>query len=178
MIDYNGRFWDEPRGQDAKGWGPLYRLYQASDQWFFLAACRDRDLLRLSRVAGLGGIERIPTSELAAHLQARFASGLAQQWVTKLAAAGLGAHVLVNYEHNLESQLIKDRGLSTVRTHLGIGKVRNVGAPAKLSGTPLVSLFGAPPLGWHAREILDEIGYGNRFDEFVDAGVVGTAPLT
>jgi hypothetical protein len=36
-------------------------------------------------------------------------------------------------------------------------------------------LFEAPPLGWHSREILKEIGYGPRFEELVTAGVVVTA---
>jgi hypothetical protein len=39
----------------------------------------------------------------------------------------------------------------------------------------LLSLLGAPPLGWHSREILKEIGYGLRFEELVTAGVVVTA---
>jgi crotonobetainyl-CoA:carnitine CoA-transferase CaiB-like acyl-CoA transferase len=173
MIDHNGHIWDKPRGQTAKGWGPLYCLYKASDQCFFLAGHRDRDLQRLSTVAGLGGIEAIPTSELTAHLQACFASGSAQEWVRKINSAGLRAQVLVNYERNMESSVVKQRGLSVVRKDPEIGDVRNVGAPAKLSGTPLVSLFGAPRLGWHAREILDEIGYWERFEELVSAGVVG-----
>lgn len=73
----------------------------------------------------------------------------------------------------MESPLVKERGLSIVRTHAGIGEVRNVGAPAKLSGTPLVSLFGAPLPGWHGREILEEAGCGDRFEELVGAGVMG-----
>jgi hypothetical protein len=39
----------------------------------------------------------------------------------------------------------------------------------------LLSLLGAPPLGWHSWEILKEIGYGLRFEELITAGVVATA---
>jgi hypothetical protein len=49
------------------------------------------------------------------------------------------------------------------------------GTSANRSRTPLLSLFGAPPLGRHSREILKEIGYGLRFEELVTAGVVATA---
>jgi crotonobetainyl-CoA:carnitine CoA-transferase CaiB-like acyl-CoA transferase len=177
MIDYPGQVWDEPRGQNAKGWGPLYRLYRARDRWLFLAAHRDGDLQRLGRIAGLEGIEEIPAPRLGAHLESRFASAPADEWIRNLGSAGLSAHVLVNHEQNMESQLSKDRGLSVVRNHPAIGEVRNAAAPAKLSRTPLVSLSAAPPLGWHAREILEEIGYGSQFQEFLNAGVVGTPPL-
>ena len=177
MIDYPGHDWDEPRGQNAKGWGPLYRLYRWRDRWFFLAAHRDGDLQRLTRVAGLEGIEEIPTPRLQSHLESLFASAPADEWIRDLASAGVSAHVLVNYEQNMESQLSKDRRLSVVRDHPAIGEVRNAAGPAKLSHTPLVSLFGAPPLGWHAREILEDIGYGSQFQELLNAGVVATPPV-
>ena len=64
--------------------------------------------------------------------------------------------------------------MSVVRTHAWVG-VRNVGTSAKFSRTPLLSLFGAPPLGWHGGEILKEIGYGLQFEELVNAGVVASA---
>jgi len=40
LHDYTGKTWDEPRGQDALGTGPLNRAYEASDGWFFLPAGR------------------------------------------------------------------------------------------------------------------------------------------
>jgi crotonobetainyl-CoA:carnitine CoA-transferase CaiB-like acyl-CoA transferase len=59
----------------------------------------------------------------------------------------------------MESPGVKGRGLSVVRKHPEIGEVRNVGSPAKLSVTPIVSLFGIPPLGWHTHEILGEAAH-------------------
>ena len=172
MIDYQGQSWNEPSGQKAMGWGPLYRLYKARDRWFFLAAHHEGDLRRLAGVTGLEAIAATPSAQLTVALESRFATESAEEWTARITHAGLGAQVLVNYLENMESPAIKHRGLSLVRNHAAIGEVRNVGTAAKLSGTPLVPLFGAPPLGWHGREIIEETGYGNRFDELVTAGVV------
>ena len=53
-----------------------------------------------------------------------------------------------------------------------MGEVRNVGSAARLSLTPLDPLFAAPPLGWHSREIVEEVGLGDRFADLVATGIV------
>ena len=47
MQLYAGKRWDEPRGQETLGSGPLHRAYQARDGWFFLGA-RAGDVPRLA----------------------------------------------------------------------------------------------------------------------------------
>jgi len=43
MVDFDGRApFDEPSGREAKGWGPFYRCYRASDEWMFFAAPTER----------------------------------------------------------------------------------------------------------------------------------------
>lgn len=37
-FDHEGRRWEEPRGQQAKGENAFYRLYQCKDGWIFLAS--------------------------------------------------------------------------------------------------------------------------------------------
>ena len=36
LHEYEGKHWDEPSGQDAKGEGAHHRLYEASDGWLFV----------------------------------------------------------------------------------------------------------------------------------------------
>jgi crotonobetainyl-CoA:carnitine CoA-transferase CaiB-like acyl-CoA transferase len=84
-------------------------------------------LNRLGAVVGLEGIAEIAVTQLGTELESRFASASAEQWVSEIRAAGVSAHILVNYKENMESQLAKDRGLSILRTHPGIGQTRNVG---------------------------------------------------
>jgi len=172
MIDYKGRTWDELRGQQAKGWGPLYRLYKASDRWFFLAVQRPDDLARLAAVEGLNGVDKTPEDQLASVLTARFAEAPAEAWVSRLTEAGLSAHVSMNMHENLDNPVVQNRGLSVLREHSGTGEVRNVGSSARLSLAPLETPFPAPPLGWHSREIVEEVGLGDRFADLVAPGVV------
>ena len=49
MQAYQGKRWDEPRGQDTLGFGPLQRLYRASDGWFFLGASQAQGAALLKR---------------------------------------------------------------------------------------------------------------------------------
>jgi crotonobetainyl-CoA:carnitine CoA-transferase CaiB-like acyl-CoA transferase len=172
MVDYEGRRWDEPRGQQAKGWGPLYRLYKASDRWFFLAASRPDDSVRLATVAGLDGVDEVPQDQLESELTARFAGEQGAVWVSRLVAAGLSAHLFRTVHENLDDPSAERRGLSILREHPGVGQVRNIGSWARLSLTPLDPLFAAPPLGWHSREIVEEVGLGDRFADLVASGVV------
>ncbi|MCX6022323.1 MAG: CoA transferase, partial [Chloroflexi bacterium] len=91
---YEGKVWDEPRGQDALGSGPLHRLYQASDGWLFLGACR-ADLPRLAALEGLAGLDAAGDDPaLAALLEERIAAGTVAAWVERLTTAGAGAHAV------------------------------------------------------------------------------------
>ncbi|HET9689393.1 MAG TPA: CoA transferase [Pseudolabrys sp.] len=47
----NGDGVEEPSGQQAFGYGPYYRLYQARDGWIFLA-CRKQDLAQVANALG------------------------------------------------------------------------------------------------------------------------------
>ena len=71
MQMYEGKVWDEPKGQDALGSGPLHRAYQANDGWLFLGA-QERDLPRLSGVEGLSGVESMAGRGLESSLEERF----------------------------------------------------------------------------------------------------------
>jgi crotonobetainyl-CoA:carnitine CoA-transferase CaiB-like acyl-CoA transferase len=76
-----GEAWErEPAGPEALGWGPLQRLYRASDGWLFLGAGA-ADLARLDAVAGLGGIAALRGDALASALEARLAMAPAAEWV-------------------------------------------------------------------------------------------------
>jgi crotonobetainyl-CoA:carnitine CoA-transferase CaiB-like acyl-CoA transferase len=58
LQSFDGKRWDEPRGQDLVGSSPLHRAYQARDGWLFLGA-RPSDLARLDAVQGLAGVTEL-----------------------------------------------------------------------------------------------------------------------
>ncbi len=52
VAGYEDKIWDEPRGQDSLGSGPLQRLYQTADGWFFLGA-KESQLGALAEITGI-----------------------------------------------------------------------------------------------------------------------------
>jgi crotonobetainyl-CoA:carnitine CoA-transferase CaiB-like acyl-CoA transferase len=174
MIDYQGRTWDEPAGQQAKGWGPLDRLYRAADRWFYLGAVGPDAHDRLAAVAGLGGTEGLSGSDLEAALSARFATAPAETWVERLTAAGIGGHILRHTQEVMEDPWAKAHRLSVERDFPELGRVRTIGPTGRLSRTPLRLNDPASPPGTHNREVLEEIGLGSRYDELMTSGVLAS----
>ena len=90
-YDYARRgLFDEPSGPETPGLDALTRFYQASDGHVLLSAY-ETDLPRLAALAPFAGIEDCPPDERAAFLAAIFATARAEDWVTWLQAAGVGA---------------------------------------------------------------------------------------
>src|SRR5438067_6449396 len=169
MIAHDGRRWDEPRGQHATGWGPLDRLYEASDRWFYLAT----DLPALERVEGLQGVQHLGGAALEAELTARFRQAPGATWVQRLNDAGVAASINFDFPTEvMEDRTVKRRGLSIVRQHEELGEVRSIAPGPRLSRTAVRPAFAAPPAGWHTRELVEEAGLGDKFEELLTRGVL------
>lgn len=165
LHDYAGKRWDEPRGLNLVGTGPLYRAYQASDGWFFLAA----------RPGDLQGELAALASRSEPELESLFAGGTVADWVSKLQAAGAGAHAVVqDFRALMEDPWVVQRGLSVTREHDGLGPVTHIAPSPKLSRTPAVPGRPTPPPGSDAASILADIGMREDLDRLVDSGVVVT----
>jgi crotonobetainyl-CoA:carnitine CoA-transferase CaiB-like acyl-CoA transferase len=172
MIDVAGRLWDEPKGQQTKGWEPLNRLYQAADRWLYLAALREGDLERLSQIEGLDGIHLLSGTELENALVDQLVKQPAALWVESLTHAGIGAHVLMDIDEVMEAGHVKARGLSIVRVHPGIGPVRLVGPSRRLSLTPARATTPVGPAGFDTRAVVSELGKSEQFVSLVEKGIV------
>src|SRR5581483_4987455 len=122
MVAFDGRVWDEPNGQEAKGLGRHDRLYRASDGWLWAAG----DLDLVEELAGLTEAE----------LEERFAAEHVDLWVERLVAAGAAGHRRLDFEEVMEDERARARGLSVWREHPDIGFVRTVGPSPRLSRTP------------------------------------------
>jgi len=175
MIAFEGHAWSEPSGPEAMGWGPLNRIYRASDGWFYLAAYGSDALVRVSTVKGLEDIEFLVGGDLEAALSARFAKQSAAQWVHQINATGCVAHIVRSIGSLMEDPLVKGRGLSVLQQHPGLGIGRGIGVSARLSSMGRRLPGPASKPGWHTTEILREIGYGDVIEDLVAAGVVATS---
>jgi crotonobetainyl-CoA:carnitine CoA-transferase CaiB-like acyl-CoA transferase len=175
MVAYEGREWTEPRGVEQPGEGPLYRLYSAADRLIFLAAAKEDDRVRLASVDGLHGVDKLSDAELETFLAERLATDTAHAWVSRLQEAGIGAHEVREVQENMLHPLTDARRLSVLREHDARGPIRSVGRWGRFSATPLQEPFPASPLGWHTREIAEELGYGDRLEELLERGALATA---
>lgn len=165
LVGFSGREWDEPSGPDAKGTGPLDRLYRTSDGWFYLAALGIGDAARVAEATGVTGVDEDS-------LAAVFADGTVEKWVARLGEAGVAAHALVDIDDLMEDDYVRTSRLSVVRDHAGVGPVRMVGPAARLSRTPVLVTDPAPPPGTHTYDVVREAGLADRYEELCAAGAV------
>ncbi|MCZ6708606.1 MAG: CoA transferase [Chloroflexi bacterium] len=171
LQDYAGKDWDEPRGQEALGSGPLQRLYRASDGWFFLGA-RESDVAAIASISGLESAEQCSPEALGPFLEARFASAPVETWVEWLREAGCGAHRVASIEEVMEDPRAVARGFSLTRQHEDAGLIRTTGPVAMLSRTPVRPGDPASPPGLDAPSILAEIGMDEALADLIAEGVV------
>ena len=173
IQSFEGKKWDEPRGQDALGSGPLNRAYEAGDGWLFLAA-RPHDLGASPDLADIAG-RTGPDLERA--LEERIRGGKVADWVARLTNAGIGAHEVVpDVTRLVDDPWVREHNLIVTREHEGIGEVTTNAPTQRLSRTPPVAGRPAPRPGSDAAAILSEIGLLDRLDSFVAAGVVCLEP--
>lgn len=175
MLDYEGRTWDEPRGREALGFAPFDRLYRATDRWLYLAAPHAADIPRLSAVKGLKPIDFSSAADAERALVERFSTATADEWVERLNAAGIAAHVVLHVEETMEDPAAKAAGLSVLRDHVGIGVVRSPGHAPNLSLTPAITTAPASLPGWDYREVLAAIGLADQAEELIANGTIAEA---
>jgi crotonobetainyl-CoA:carnitine CoA-transferase CaiB-like acyl-CoA transferase len=65
---------------------------------------------------------------------------------------------ILDLDEVLDSELVRARGMVVELDQPGIGPVKQVGAPIKLSRTPADTTGAAPPLGADTDEVLREAG--------------------
>ena len=169
LHDYEGKQWDEPRGQDATGTGPLNRLYEASDGWLFLSA-REEDLRRCPELADLAGTECVITHR---DLEERMRSRTVDNWVDRLTKSGIGAHrVVPSLAELMTDPLVQSRGLAITRHHEGFGSITTTAPSVKLSRTPVIVGRPAAKPGSDAASVLEEIGMSGELERLIRDGVV------
>jgi crotonobetainyl-CoA:carnitine CoA-transferase CaiB-like acyl-CoA transferase len=172
MNDYEGKKWDEPRGQEALGSGPLHRAYECADGWLFLGAASS-DLAALEALTGESDYASLSPAQLEARLEARLTSGKVEEWVTRLTAAGIGAHRNVaDVAELMEDAWVQSHGLSITRDHDGFGPVTTTGPGPRMSRSAAVPGRPAPRPGSDARSVLADIGLDGKLEELVTRGIV------
>ncbi|MBI5288833.1 MAG: CoA transferase [Chloroflexi bacterium] len=174
LQDYDGKMWDEPQGQESRGWHPYQRLYHASDGWLFLGGGADTPV-RLARIPGLEGAERAGADEIERMLEARLPERPVELWVEAFRAAGFGAHRANRVSQAMSDPIAEAHGLSIRREHDGYGPVLHNGPGRWLPETPPVVGRPTPVPGADAASILRDIGRESDLEALVAAGAVRLA---
>ncbi len=176
MVAWDGKVWDEPATLAAKGVNALDRLYRASDRWIYLAAPTPQAVAELSALADFDGIHQLlgrkaPDDELAGFLSSRILRKDAAHW-TAMSGHSLGIELLVDLEEAMESPVSKARGVSILRDHPGVGRMRMAGPSPRLSVTPARLTRPVGPPGSDTRAVMVSLGREAEFDELLESGVV------
>ena len=189
MVEYADRAPVATPDEGLFGLHALYRLYETSDGWVFLAAPAAGDWDALCSFAGpapgLGADGRFGTPgdrrrhdvELTSALAALFLTRSAADWEQGLTAVDVGcvavapAPVEANY---LDDAFGRAHGFVVDATHPTFGEHPRLAPLAHFSRSPVVA-GGGCLLGQHTESVLSELGHSAaRIAELRSAGVIGS----
>ncbi len=149
-----------------------YQAIQTSDGWINIGAANQANWSRLVEVIGIPELAEDPRFvDNAARMQnlpplidvltTRFKQHKTADWLTRLEAVGVPAGPVLSVGDMLKDPQVLARDMVVEVEHSRLGPVKALGSPVKFSRTPTNTGRGAPLLGEHTREILDEYGYSD-----------------
>ena len=161
-----------------------YQAIQTADGWVNIGAANQANWLRLVEVIGKPELAEdarfVDNSDRMQNLPAlidilteSFKQGGTSDWLARLEAAGIPAGPVLSIGDMLKDPQVLARDMVVEVEHSRLGPVKALGSPVKFSKTPTEIKRGAPLLGEHTREILDEYGYNDsEIDALAAAGDV------
>ena len=150
-----------------------YGLYRARDGEVAVAPSNDVVLRRFLDCLGLGHLlddPRFDTNpkrfarrqELQDIIDARMGQDSQAAWIERLNAAGVPSGRVQNLAEVFRDPQVLAQEMVIDVEHPGVGPVRMLGFPVKLSATPCEARLPAPRLGEHNEEILGPLGKRGR----------------
>lgn len=147
-----------------------YQALATADGYLMVAVGNDKLWRRFADVLGsasLAGDPRFATNpdrvrnreELIPLLEEALARRPSAEWSDLLDAAGVPCAPISSVKDALNSPQAAARNMVAELDHPTAGRLRTVGSPLKLSGTPTRIADAPPVLGQHTDEVLAEAGY-------------------
>jgi formyl-CoA transferase len=162
-----------------------YEVFEASDAYLTVGVANNSLWARFCQAIGhpeLATDARFDTEAkrveqrdvLVPLLGAIFRTAGAAEWLARLERAGVPAGKIKSVGEALESEHLRARGAIVTVSHPTAGRMRMVGPPIRLHGTPAEAATPAPLLGEHTDEVLTMVlGYSSEaVAELRAAGVV------
>jgi crotonobetainyl-CoA:carnitine CoA-transferase CaiB-like acyl-CoA transferase len=150
-----------------------YEAFETADGWLTLGASNEETWQRLPPVLNRPDLLDDPRftlnkdrmahrTELATELSEVFKNRTTEDWLERLAAAGVPAGPVLSVGEMLDHAQTKARDMVVESEHSTIGSVPTIGFPVKFSETPATVRSGPPTLGEHTRNVLEELGYSTE----------------
>ncbi len=147
-----------------------YEAFATSDGWITLGASSEDTWRRLPPALDRSDLLDDPRfalnqdrmahhTALTTALAETFEQRSTQDWLERLAAAGVPAGPVLSIGEMLEHPQTRAREMLVETGHSRHGSGATLGFPVKFSATPASIRSGAPTLGEHTREVLAELGY-------------------
>jgi len=161
-----------------------YQAMQTADGWINVGAANQANWLRLVEVVDRPELAEDPRfidnagrmqnlASLIEILTNSFKQHNTVEWLARLEAAGVPAGPVLSIGDMLQDPQVRAREMVLEVDHSRLGRTKTLGSPVKFSTTPTSVRRGAPLLGEHTREILDEYGYSqSEIDALASAGDV------
>ncbi|MDI6856987.1 MAG: CoA transferase [Dehalococcoidia bacterium] len=184
FIRYEGRPADPPGGPDLLGVSAVYRAYQCSDGWLFLAVSTEAQAEALGMQAGAAlpagtghnarNLLDAPLhGEVAAGLERFFSMRCRQEAVKDLVAAGVPSAPCLAIGDLFDDGHLKANDLWWETEHPVNGPVRQTGRIVKWKRHRMRLERPAPLLGQHSREVLLAFGIDRgRIEDLISRRVV------
>ena len=169
MVDYDGHEPSEVSGPEAKGTGPLSRLYRTSDGWLALSADLDGDWQRLMSLEPFTTLSDTPEM---VELETIFASRPTDEWTSLLREAGIPVAANRTLDDIRADVHARDAGLIVSQRHPAFGTVEHGGIAPRMSVTP-TRAGTSPVFGGDTAAILSDLGYSDAdIDSMRSDGVI------
>ena len=150
-----------------------YQAFATLDGWITVGGSNQTNWIRLINALGASELSEDPrflensdriknVQELDAILSESFKEHTTEDWLAILEDAGVPAGPVASMTEMLDLPQTLAREMVVEVEHSRLGSVKTLGFPVKFSKNPAVISRGAPVLGEHTREILDELGYSEE----------------
>jgi len=153
--------------------------YRTKDGWIAISLVKEEDFRRLCEAIECRALTRDPRfatflqrakniEPLVEIVAQAFAEKTTGEWVTRLKAGDL-LHARINdYGDWLADTHVNSVGAAPMLAQPEVGKIPTPHIPGQLKGEAGGTLYLAPAIGEHTREILSELGYTNEEIEALD----------
>jgi alpha-methylacyl-CoA racemase len=152
-----------------------YLPYEAADGWITCGALEPKFWRAFCEGVGrpelVGAQFDTPGSDAWCEVAEIFKGRSRAEWLAFNDEHDAMIEPVLDVDEALDSELVRERDMVVELEQPGLGTVRQLGVPVKLSRTPGAVERPAPALGEHTEEVLREAGFGGEeIDALIESG--------